>query len=146
MTNVSASIRTCTSAFLATTIGLIGVTQAIAENLCRPALTLSEVQFSPIRTPKLQRNWTAVVSVDASRCAPNSNGHFDLVLTRLSENAPDLEFREQFAWSPPAVSVDLAFAADEAVESYRIEDVTPCVCRDRAAEDRAATNGGWRKQ
>jgi hypothetical protein len=123
---------------------LTGLPGTVAENLCRPALTLNEVQFSPIRTPKLQRNWTAVVSVDASRCAPNSNGYFDLVLTRLSENAPDLEFREQFFWSPPVVNIDLTFAADEAVENFRIENVKPCVCRDRA--DRASTSDGWRKR
>jgi hypothetical protein len=91
--------RACASV-LAAIIGLIGVRQAIGENLCRPALTLSEVQFSPIRTLKLQRSWTAVVTVDASECAVNSGGHFDIVFTRLSENAPDLEFRQRFVWSP----------------------------------------------
>jgi hypothetical protein len=138
--------RSFTSAFLATTIGLIGVTQAIGQNLCRPALTLSEVQFSPIKTPKLQRNWTAVVTVDASECAVNSGGHFDIVFTRLSENAPDLEFRQRFAWSPFSQNIALDFAADEAVAEYRIENITPCICRDRAAEDRAAVNGAWRQQ
>jgi hypothetical protein len=140
------TLRTCTAAFIAVIAGLMGLTETRAKNLCRPTLTASEVQFSPIRMPRLQRNWTAVVLVDASHCAPNSTGFFDLVLIRLSENAPDLEFREQFFWSPPVVNVDLSFAADEAVESYRIENVTPCVCRDRAAEDRAAANSGWRKQ
>jgi hypothetical protein len=61
---------------------------------------------------------------------------FHIVFTRLSENAPDLEFRKQFAWSAPSfvwampsVNVGLAFAADEAVAQYRIENITPCVCR-----------------
>jgi hypothetical protein len=129
--------KRATTAFLATTIGLIGVTRAIGENLCQPALTLSEVQFSPIRTPKLQRNWTAVVTVDTSECSLNSGGHFDIVFMRLSENGPDLEFRQRFAWSPFSQNIALDFAADEAVAQYRIENVTPCVCRDRAAEDRA---------
>ena len=48
-----------------------------------------------------------------------------MVFTRLSENAPDLEFRKQFLWSAPSfvwqaspsVSVGLAFAADEAVSN-----------------------------
>jgi len=148
MTNASLSIRICTAApaaFLAAIIGPIGFTTAVAENLCRPVLTLSEVQFSPIRTPKLQRSWTAVLTVDASECAVNSGGHFDIVFTRLSENAPDLEFRERFVWSPFPRNVALDFAADEAVASYRIENVTPCVCSDRGAEDRAAANGAWRK-
>ena len=136
--------RNCTSVFL-TTITLIGVTPAIAQNLCRPAVTLSEVQFSPIRMPKLQRNWTAVVAVDASECATNSGGHFDIVFTRLSENAPDLDFRQRFAWTPFSQNIALDFAPDEAVAEYRVENVTPCVCRDRAVEDRAAANDG-RKQ
>jgi hypothetical protein len=136
--------RNCTSVFLAT-ITLIGVSPAIAQNLCHPALTLSEVQFSPIKAPKLQRNWTAVVSVDASKCAVNSGGHFDIVFTRLSETAPDLEFRRPFAWTPFSQNIALDLAPDEAVAEYRVEDVTPCVCRDRAAEDRAAANDG-RKQ
>jgi hypothetical protein len=63
--------------------------------------------------------------------------YFEIVLRRLSENAPDLEFRKQFIWSvpssvwqaSPSVGVGLAFAADEAVEQYRIENITPCVCR-----------------
>jgi hypothetical protein len=126
------AMQICTSVFLTLVAGSVGIPSAIGQNLCRPALTLNQVQFSPIRTPRLQRNWTAVVSVDASRCAPNSHGYFDLVLTRLSENAPDLEVREQLFWSPPKVNVDLTFAADEAVENFRIENVTPCVCRDRS--------------
>jgi hypothetical protein len=147
MTNASASIRICTvpAAFLAAIIAPIGLRAAAAENLCRPVLTLNEVQFSPIRTPKLQRNWTAVVTVDASECAVNSGGHFDIVFTRLSENAPDLAFRQRFAWSPFSQNIALDFAADEAVAEYRIENITPCVCRDRGAEERAAANGAWRK-
>jgi hypothetical protein len=86
-----------------------------------------------------------VVTVDASECAANSGGHFDIVFTRLSENAPDLEFRQYFAWSPFSQNIALDFAADEAVAEYRIENITPCVCRDRAAEERAAANGEWRK-
>lgn len=140
------TIRTYVVALLFAMVEFDGITGAIAENLCRPALTLSEVQFSPIKTPTLQRNWTAVVTVDASACAVNSGGHFDVVFTRLSENAPDLDFRQRFAWSPFAQNIALDFAADEAVAEYRIENVTPCVCRDRAAEDRAAANGEWRKQ
>jgi len=137
--------RSCSSTFLATIIGFIAVTPAIAQNLCRPALTLSEVQFSPIRMPKQQRNWTAVVTVDASECATNSGGHFDIVFTRLSENAPDLDFRQRFSWSPFSQTIALDFAADEAVAAYRIENITPCVCRDRGAQDRAAANSTGRK-
>jgi hypothetical protein len=130
----------------AVTLTLIGVTPAIAQNLCRPTLTINDALLSPIEPPNLQRKWSAIVTADASECAVNSGGFFDIVFTRLSENAPDLEFRQRFAWSPFSVNVAIDFAVDEAVGQYRIENVTACVCRDRAAEDRAAANSGWRKQ
>jgi hypothetical protein len=47
------TMRTCTVAILVAMVEFSGVTDGTAQNLCRPALTLSEVQFSPIRTPKL---------------------------------------------------------------------------------------------
>jgi hypothetical protein len=127
--------RACASV-LAAIIGLIGVRQAIGEKLCQPDLTINEVEFSGMMPPTLQRIWSAVVSVDASACTADSKGYFDVVFTRLSENAPDLKFRKQYIWSAPSsvwqapsVSVGLTFAADEAVEQYRIENITPCECR-----------------
>ena len=81
------------SAFLASTIGLIGVGRATGGDLCRPDLTLNEIQFSDMTAPAFERTWTAVVSVDAWACTSDSKGYFDIVFTRLSENAPDLEFR-----------------------------------------------------
>jgi hypothetical protein len=83
----------------AVALTLIGVSPAIAQNLCRPALTITNALLSPIAQPNLQRKWTAVVSANTSECAVNSGGFFDIVFTRLSENAPDLEFRQRFAWS-----------------------------------------------
>jgi hypothetical protein len=107
------AMRTCTVALLFAMVEFGGITGGIARNLCRPTLTLSEVQFSAIRTPKLQRNWTAIVTANTSECAVDSGGFFDIVFTRLSENAPDLEFRQRFAWSPFARNIALDFAADE---------------------------------
>jgi hypothetical protein len=124
------AVRFSTLQFLAAAIGLISITPAVGEALCKPALSLNDVQFSPIEGPTLQRKWTAIVSVDASRCAANSTGFFEIVAMRLSETAPDLQFREQFFWSPPSIKVDLYFSADEAVERYRLENITPCICRD----------------
>jgi hypothetical protein len=130
----------------AVTLALFGVTPATAQNLCRPVLTINEALLSPIERPNLARKWTAIVTANTSECAVNSGGFFDIVFTRLSENAPDLDFRQRFVWSPFSMKVTMDFAADEAVGQYRIENITPCICRDRAAEDRAAANGVRRKQ
>ena len=131
---------------LAITLALTGATPATAQNLCRPALAINDALLSPIEPAKLQRKWSAIVTANTSECAVNSGGFFDMVFTRLSESAPDLEFRQRFVWSPFAMKVALDFAADEAVAAYRIENITPCICRDRTAEDRAAANGERRKQ
>jgi hypothetical protein len=122
--------RGCTAIVLAFIAGSIGATPAIGQNLCRPALTLHEVRFSAIQLPHLQRKWSATVTADTSGCAIGSGGFFDIVLMRLSENAPDLEFRQRFAWTPFSQKIVLDFAADEAVGQFRVENVTPCVCRD----------------
>jgi hypothetical protein len=134
------------AALLAAMMGLGSITPVAAQNLCRPALTISDALLSPIDPANLQRKWTATVTANASECAVDTGGFFDIVITRLSENAPDLEFNQRFAWSPFAVNVAIDFAADEAVGQYRIDNVTPCICRDRAAENRAAVSGAWRKQ
>ena len=82
--------------------GLIGVTKAIGQGLCKPTLSVNDVQFSPIHPETLVRNWTAVVSVDASRCRANFRGTFDIVFMRLSETAPQYGI-------PRAVHMDAAF-------------------------------------
>ena len=121
-------LRSCISGFLAGAIGLVSVTHAAGQPVCRPALGFNEVRFSPMQPPTMARTWTAVVSVDASRCAANSGGHFDIVFSRLKENGVEVEFREQFVWLPPAVKVAVEFWADEAVEYYWLGNVTPCSC------------------
>jgi hypothetical protein len=120
--------RSRMSGFLAGIIGFFGVTQAVGQEPCRPTLAVKEIQFSQMQPPTLKRTWTAVVSVDASRCAANSSGTFEIVFTRLKETAPELDFREKFAWLPPAVNIAVDFAADEAVQRYRIDNITPCAC------------------
>jgi hypothetical protein len=115
-------------ALLAGTVALIGATHALGTPACLPALSLKDVQFSEMLPPTFERKWTAIVSVDASGCAANSAGHFELVFSRSKEGAPELEFREQFIWLPPSVNVGVDFWADEAVEHYWIDNVTPCAC------------------
>ena len=120
--------RLCISGLLAGTIGLIGVTQAIGQQVCKPTLAVTEVKFSKWKLPSMERRWTAVVSVDASRCAVNSGGYFEMGFSRLKENGMELEFREQFIWLPPSVKVGVDFWADEAVERHWIDSVQTCPC------------------
>jgi hypothetical protein len=120
--------RSRTAAFLAGIIGLINTTQADGQQTCRPKLTLQNVQFSEMQPPTMQRKWTAAVSVDASRCAANSAGHFEIAFVRLKEIGVDIEFRERFAWALPSVTVAVDFWADEAVGRYWIDNITPCLC------------------
>jgi hypothetical protein len=121
-------LRSCISGCLAGAIGLVGVTHAAGQPACRPVLGLKQVRFSPMQPTTMARTWTAVVSVDASRCAANSSGHFDIVFSQLKETAPDSEFRERFVWQAPAVEVGVDFSADEAVAGYRVDTVAPCPC------------------
>ena len=118
------------SGMLAGAIGLAGVTQATADApACKPALAVTEVRFSKMRPPTMERTWTATVSVDASRCA-TASGPFEIMLTRHKENAPEADFVERFTWTPGRVEVSVVFWADEAVEGYRLSRVAECPCRD----------------
>jgi hypothetical protein len=103
--------------------------QAVAQQTCRPALAFKEVRFSEMQPPTLERKWTAVLSVDASRCATTS-GRFEIVFSRLKENGIEIEFGEQFMWRPDSVEVSVDFWADEAVERYWLDNVAACPCRD----------------
>jgi hypothetical protein len=123
-------VRSCISALLAGIIGLVSMTQAIGQPVCKPALAFKDIHFSKMQPPTLERRWTAIVSVDASRCARDTGGYFEIGFSRLKENGMELEFREQFIWLPPAVKISVDFWADEAVEAYWIDNVAPCPCRD----------------
>ena len=121
--------RSCIFGLLAGSIELISVTQAVGQQTCRPALAFKEVRFSEMKPPTLQRKWTAVLSVDASRCA-TASGRFEIIFSRLKENGVEIEFREQFMWRPHSVEVSVDFWADEAVEGYWLSNVAACPCRD----------------
>ena len=121
--------RSCIFVLLAGSIGLIGMVPAVGQQMCKPALAFKEVRFSRMKPPTLERKWTAVLSVDASRCATNS-GRFEIAFSRSKEIGPEIEFREQFVWRPDAVEVSVDFWADEAVEKYWLENVAACPCRD----------------
>jgi hypothetical protein len=114
---------------LASSIGLVGVTQAVSQPACRPVLAIKDVRFSQMKPPTLERTWTAVLSVDASRCATTS-GPFEIVFSRAKEIGIEIEFRVQFAWRPGAAEASVDFWADEAVERYWLGNVAACPCRD----------------
>jgi hypothetical protein len=119
--------QSCVAGLLAGLIPLIGVTQAVSEPTCKPVLVFKDVQFSEMQAPTLVRKWTAILSVDASRCA-TTGGYFEVGFSRLKETAPELEFRERFIWSVPSVKIAVDFAADEAVEVYWVDHVCACPC------------------
>ena len=88
-----------------------------------------------MQPPTLERKWSATVSVDASNCVKNSAGYFEILFSRLKETAPEIDFRQEFMWFafdwlPPVVRVEVDFSADEAVEGFWFDTVTPCPCRD----------------
>jgi hypothetical protein len=109
--------------------GFVSAAQAVGPQACKPVLGFREVRFSPMRPPTMERTWTAVLSVDASRCTTTS-GRFGILFTRLKENGMDFDFEERFTWTLPSVEVSVDFWADEAVAGYWLNDVAPCPCRD----------------
>ena len=108
-------------------IALMGAAQASAGQACRPRLTITNAQLSPMLPPTLERKWTATVVADTARCATTA-GYFEIGISRLKEYGPDLDFREQFIWSAPSVTVSVDFAADEAVDRAWIDSVQACPC------------------
>jgi hypothetical protein len=112
---------------LASGIGLIAVTQVVGTQVCKPILTIKEVEFSEMEKSTLERRWTAIVSADASRCTTTA-GSFEVGFSRLKENGIEIEFRERFSWLLPSVKISVDFWADEAVESHWIDSVQECPC------------------
>ena len=106
---------------------LVSFTHALSNEVCKPTLTFKQVHLSEMRPPTQERRWTAIVTAEASRCATTA-GYFEVGISRLKENGIELEFREQFIWSLPSVTVGIDFWADEAVESYWIDSVQACPC------------------
>ena len=122
--------RTFICCLVATALALASAPQAVGDAVCRPKLTITGVQFSKMIPPTLERRWTATVMVDVSPCAANGLGYFDLGITRLKETGYEIGFRERFIWRAPSVKIGVDFWADESVEQYWIENITPCVCAD----------------
>ena len=109
-------------------LAFVSAAQA-GEPICKPTLGFREVRFSPMQPPTLERKWTAVLSVDASRCA-TASGRFGIIFSRMKENALETDFVEHFTWKPGSMEVSVNFWADEAVEGYWLNGVAACPCRD----------------
>ena len=110
---------------LAATFVLCVPTRTVADPACKPLLKFDEVRFSAAQNQ--QRKWTAILAVDASRCA-KSSGLFEIKFVRLKEVGSDLPFSERFRWRPVVIEVSLDFWWDEFVGDYWIGDVLPCGC------------------
>src|SRR5437899_2910141 len=80
------------SILLAAGLVTFGAMQAVAGELCKPALSLRDVRISEPRSS--QRTWSGVLVADASPCS-TSSGPFEIEFTRLKETAPDLRFTER---------------------------------------------------
>lgn len=119
------------STLLAVGIVLLNASASLGSPICSPHLSVKDVRLSELRN--LERTWTAVLNVDASRCTAFS-GPFDIHFVREKENAPELEFSESFMWHAGELGIGQIDASiglwiDEAVHDYRVY-AGPCACRD----------------
>lgn len=115
------------SLFLGVAITLTAMATA-GHAACSPTLAVTATRMADLQPPASGRLWFATISVDAAGCTADRSGNFDIVVSRAKENAPEVVFRERFVWQAPSVTIAIDFAADEAVEDYRIERVRPCAC------------------
>jgi hypothetical protein len=107
-------------------MAFLGGIPNIAEEICKPELTIAEPRISGVTD--LQRTWSAIMAADASRCSTPS-GLFQIEFTRLKENAPDMQFVEQFRWRRGQSQISLDIWWDEWLQSYRIAHIAPCPSR-----------------
>ena len=114
------------SILLAGGIALFGATPDLAQQICKPVLSVTQARISEARNQR--RTWTGALTVDASHCSTTS-GQFEIEFTRLKENAPDLRFSERFTWASGQTKVSLDIWWDEWLQSYQVGRIAPCPCR-----------------
>jgi len=124
------------SILLAASLVTFGAMQAVAGELCKPALSLRDVRISEPRNS--QRTWSGVLVADASPCSTTS-GPFEIEFTRLKETAPDLRFTERFTWASGRSEVSIDMWWDEWFEDYRIAHIAACPCATSASALRLAS-------
>lgn len=108
--------------------GIVAALPVAAGQVCKPVLGFTDGRFSPIQQEMMERTWTAVLAVEASRRATTS-GRFEILFSCMKENAPDADFVDTFTWTPGIVDMSANFSADEAVEGYWPRSVESCPCR-----------------
>ena len=109
-------------------VGFNEVAKAADLRVCRPTLAFADVQFSSVQPDTLTRRWSAIVSVDSSRCTKGSDGTFEIAFSRAKENATEVEFRKRVFWDAPVVTIDVDFWADESVERFWFGRIAACSC------------------
>ncbi len=115
-------------------LAAFATTTSLAGEICKPTLSFSQARLSDREDAQnSQRRWTAILQVDASRCAATS-GWFEIYFVREKENAPELEFVERLTWQTGEtragqIEVSLDFWRDEAVLRYGLGSIAACACR-----------------
>src|ERR1043166_10336436 len=112
--------RSTVSVFLATAIGLVSGTQTFGQSVCKPAVKITDVQFSGMEPPTLERTWSAVVLGDSSACAEGSAGKFEIIFLQSNDHGPPVQFAERFTWLHSPVQVEVKFLGAEAADTYKI--------------------------
>ena len=116
-------VRSLVVGLLAGTIGLVGAAQAASQLACWPVLAFKDVRFSEMQPPRMERKWTAILAVDASRCATTS-GRFGIVFSRAKENGMTIDFQEQFTWR---YGFKLSHVGSPSVVVYNLNILRSCI-------------------
>ena len=114
---------------IATCALLASVGSTGAGDFCRQRLELHP--FRPISgvLPK-ERVWKADLTGYALQCMEES-GLFQLQITLLKDNAPDLDFLATEQWRAGRFEVVLTSAPDEAIGLAQIIWISRCTCTQR---------------
>ncbi len=102
---------------------------AAPEAVCRPRLELNP--FRPIAGVFPQeRVWNAELTGYPLQCK-EASGLFQLQITRLKDNAPDLDFLITEQWRAGRFEVALTSAPDEQIGLAQIMWISRCTCTPR---------------
>jgi hypothetical protein len=112
---------------IAVALILMTATQSRSQPQCWPTLAFTEAHYAPMKLPRRERTWTVAFTADASRCATQA-GTFSILFAVWKENAPDIEFVETFQWIPDLNIISKEFWIDEAVGTFKVNDIAQCPC------------------